>query len=188
LGERWQPSQSCDARQHHHDRAVECDHQHGHRRLQQHRRPIVLDLGQNGITFSSVENGVQFDMDADGEKEQLAWTNGEDGLLVMDLDGSGAIENGTEVLSPYFKDGGFGNSLDALASLDGNGDGILDLSDAAFGDLRVWSDANRDGESQASELLGLSDIGIESIDLGAIVGDSQIDGQHVFAQGHFTMT
>jgi hypothetical protein len=149
--------------------------------------PIVLDLGQNGITFSNIENGVQFDMDADGEKEQLAWTNGEDGLLVMDLDGSGAIENGTEVLSPHFKDGGYGNSLDALTSLDDNADGILDLSDAAFGDLRVWSDANRDGESQASELLGLSDLGVESIDLGAIVGDSQIDGQHVFAQGQFTM-
>src|SRR5690606_10086825 len=56
--------------------------------------PILLDLGEAGIQLSG---SVQFDMDGDGQAQQLAWTGGQDGVLAMDLDGSGAIESGREI-------------------------------------------------------------------------------------------
>ena len=52
----------------------------------------------------------------------------------------------------------------ALAVLDSNGDGSISLADVDFTALRVWQDANGDGVSQASEMSGLSDLGIVSID------------------------
>ena len=67
--------------------------------------PIVLDLGEPGLNFSSGENGVTFDINADGVADQMAWTAGEDGILALDLDGSGTIDNGTEIFSPWFAGG-----------------------------------------------------------------------------------
>ena len=64
--------------------------------------PIVLDLDHNGISFSSLENGVSFDINHDGAADQLAWTaNGQDGILALDLDHSGKIESGNELLPPF---------------------------------------------------------------------------------------
>jgi hypothetical protein len=74
--------------------------------------PIVLDLGNEGIDLSYA---TAFDLHADGQLDNVAWTDGQDGLLVMDLDKSGAIENGTEVFSPDFGQGGYANALEALA-------------------------------------------------------------------------
>jgi hypothetical protein len=150
--------------------------------------PIVLDLGNPGISFTSVEDGVAFDMDGDGTAEQVAWTNGEDGLLVMDLDGSGAIENGREVVSPFFNGGGFADSVQALKSLDENSDGLIDLHDAAFDKLSVWIDADRDGISREGELRSLADLGIESIDVNADSVSYLLDVQNVFAEGSYTTT
>jgi hypothetical protein len=150
--------------------------------------PIVLDLGDLGIELTGADDGVMFDTDGDGGLERTGWTSGEDGILVMDLDGSGAIENGNEVISPFFNGGGFVDSVHALASLDGNSDGLIDDNDAAYGQLKVWIEGDRDGISQSGELLSLADLGIESIDLNAQTADYTIEGQQIFAQGSFTMT
>src|SRR5262249_47336427 len=64
--------------------------------------PIVVDLGTKGISFTSFVDGVHFDINGDGVLDQVAWTTGADGLLAYDLNGSGAIENGSELLSPFF--------------------------------------------------------------------------------------
>jgi VCBS repeat-containing protein len=145
--------------------------------------PIILDLGARGIALS---NTVSFDMDADGHAQGVAWTNGEDGILAVDLNGDGRIDSGREILSPWFNGGGFAHSLDALASLDSTGDGVLDANDVAFGALRVWVDANSNGITDAGELLSLSDLGITAINLATIAGSGAIDGQNVLANGSFS--
>ena len=55
--------------------------------------PIVLDLGAPGISLTSLTHGVQFDINADGMLDQIAWTSGSDGMLAYDLDGSGKIDD-----------------------------------------------------------------------------------------------
>jgi Ca2+-binding RTX toxin-like protein len=104
----------------------------------------------------------------------------------MDLDGSGAIESGNEVLSETFNGFGFGSSMEALRSLDTNVDGMVDNLDAQFGDLRIWRDGNSDGVSQADELLSLDDLGVVSISVQEEIRDEVIDGQQVYAGGTFT--
>jgi hypothetical protein len=148
--------------------------------------PIVLDLGEKGIAFKSLAYGVHFDVNADGTLDQLAWTTGEDGFLAYDLDGSGKIENGTELFTPNFAGSHYADGLSALASLDSNSDGSIDASDAAFNDLLVWQDANHDGISDTTELSSLTDFGIAAISLGATPADGDIDGQMLQNQGSFS--
>ena len=149
--------------------------------------PIVLDLGQHGISFTSLENGVGFDINHDGVQDQIAWTaNGEDGILAFDLDGSGKIEGGKELFTPNFNGGQFADGIAALASLDGNHDGVIDSQDQAFGDLVVWQDANHNGVSETGELATLGDLGVTSISLSTTPGGAPIDGQHIAGTGSFT--
>jgi T1SS-143 domain-containing protein len=149
--------------------------------------PIVLDLGQHGISFTSLENGVGFDINHDGAQDQVAWTaNGEDGILAFDLDGSGKIEGGKELFTPNFNGGQFADGIAALASLDGNDDGVIDGHDQAFGDLVVWQDVNHNGVSETGELAKLGDLGITSISLSTTPGGAPIDGQHIAGTGSFT--
>ena len=148
--------------------------------------PIVLDLGNAGISLTPIEQGVQFDMDGDGIRDRMAWTAGEDGILAFDLDGSGTIQSGKEIVSPWFAGGNFADSLAALATLDGNRDGRIDAHDADFGNLLVWQDVNHDGVSDPDELYGLADRGITGIALDATPLDGYLDGQMLLAQGTFS--
>jgi serralysin len=150
--------------------------------------PIIFDLGTKGISFTSFVDGVQFDINGDGAPDQIAWTTGDDGILAYDLDGSGVIENGSEIFSPVLGGGSFSSSLAALASLDSNSDGMIDASDAGFGDLLVWQDQSHDGVSDTGELSTLTDFGITSISLSASASQAYIDGQAVFSEGSFTYT
>ena len=148
--------------------------------------PLILDLGNHGISLAGIDHGVSFDINADGTPDQVAWTTGEDGILVLDVNGNGTIDSGAEMFSPYFAGGDYASSLASLASLDSNGDGVMDANDAEFANLTVWQDANHDGVSQANELASLGDHGITSIDLQATPANDTIDGQQVLSQGSFT--
>ena len=64
--------------------------------------PIVLDLDGDGVELLGLAAGVTFDVDADGMGESTGWVSPDDGMLVMDVDGSGAIENMSEVFSEVF--------------------------------------------------------------------------------------
>jgi hypothetical protein len=148
--------------------------------------PLILDLGQPGISFSSLANGVQFDMNADGVRDQVAWTTSDDGFLAYDLDGSGTIDSGAEIFSPVFGGGNHASGLAALASLDSDGNGVIDRGDTAFANLLVWQDTNHDGVSEPGELSTLADHGITAINLNATAADREIDGQMQQAEGTFT--
>ena len=147
--------------------------------------PLILDLGAPGLAFTSGENSVSFDINADGVADQMAWTAGEDGILALDVDGNGTIDNGSEIFSPWFAGGSHAGSLAALATLDDNGDGVIDSGDAAFGNLQVWQDLDHDGVSDAGELKSLADHGITGINLDATPVDGTVDGQQLVAEGTF---
>ncbi|MBJ7576779.1 choice-of-anchor K domain-containing protein [Devosia sp. MC532] len=148
--------------------------------------PIILDLDGNGVGFSSLSHGVVFDLNGDGAKDKLAWSNTSDGILVYDGNENGIADDGTELFTPWFQGGSFVSGADALASLDSNGDGIISPEDEAFSKLRIWQDDNGDGFTDAGELKTLVEHGITSIDASTSSTGQEIDGQTVVGTGTFT--
>ncbi|MBB3539883.1 VCBS domain-containing protein [Rhizobium sp. BK399] len=150
--------------------------------------PIILDLDHNGVALTTLDHGVQFDINADGHKDQIAWTAGSDGILAFDVDGNGKIDNGSEIFSPHFAGGSYVDGLAALATLDSNHDGKIDAADEAFSKLTVWQDLNHNGITDSGELSSLSDHSISSISLDANASNSEINGQSILADGSYTLT
>ncbi|WP_348641936.1 DUF5801 repeats-in-toxin domain-containing protein [Mesorhizobium sp. B2-6-1] len=152
-----------------------------------HIDPIILDLNHDGFAFSDLSHGVQFDINGDETKDQIAWNTSHDGMLAVDLNHDGKIDDGTELFTPSFGGGKFASGAAALASLDGNHDGVIDHNDAAFSSLLIWKDANANGTSEAGELSHLADNGIVSISTAANPAVGEIDGQTVTGNGTFQM-
>jgi hypothetical protein len=141
--------------------------------------PLILDLDGNGVKTSTVDDGVVFDVFANGNAVQVAWTDGIDGFLVLDRDGDGAITTGAEMFGDFthMQDGTLAkDGFEALRDLDSNSDGLFDANDDLFDLVQVWVDANRDGVSDASELFGLSELGIKSIHLNPESSDRVENG------------
>ena len=71
--------------------------------------PIIVDTGRDGYELTSLDNGVRFDLNADGVPELVAWTrrNSDDEFLAMDRNGNGRIDSGAELFgnrSPAYAD------------------------------------------------------------------------------------
>jgi hypothetical protein len=153
--------------------------------------PLVLDLDGDGIETTTLAAGVVFDLDANGTAERAAWVAGGDGLLVRDLDGNGLITSGAELFGSGTTLANGAKALDgfaALAGLDSNGDGIINASDAAFGQLQVWVDANGDAQTDAGELRSLADLGIASLGLQSQASTEVNNGNAVGLLGSYTTT
>lgn len=139
--------------------------------------PVLIDVSGDGFRLTDAVGGVLFDLNRDGVRERLSWTSvgSDDAWLALDLDGSGAIEDGSELFGNYARQpppsaGQQKNGFLALAVYDrpaegGNGDGVIDTRDSVFPLLRLWRDADHDGVSQPGELHTLAGLGLKSISL-----------------------
>jgi Ca2+-binding RTX toxin-like protein len=132
--------------------------------------PLIFDLDGDGVETTGIKAGTYFDHGGDGFAEETGWVEKDDGLLVLDRNNNGRIDSGKELFgdSTLLANGQkAANGFAALAELDQNNDGLIDVQDAAFADLRVWKDADSDGISQAEELLTLTEAGVKSIATGS---------------------
>ncbi|MGG1948656.1 calcium-binding protein [Trinickia sp. NRRL B-1857] len=137
--------------------------------------PLVLDLTGSGVRTVGINAGAHFDYNGTGFAQQTAWVTPDEGILVLDKNGDGNI-TGDELIGNAGTDAttAAANGFTTLASLDSNGDGVIDSHDAGFANLRVWVDANGDGKSEAGELKTLTELGITSISL-AYTGENVTD-------------
>jgi hypothetical protein len=140
--------------------------------------PLVLDLDGDGIHPTQLSDGVQFDLFASGQMTQSAWLGGGDGLLVLDRNNNGLIDDGSELFGDSSFAQSWGDGFQALAQLDSDGDGQVDAHDPLYAELRVWVDANHDGIGPASEWLTLPQAGVASLSTRAhnVVSGAVADG------------
>jgi hypothetical protein len=122
--------------------------------------PIVLDLDGNGIhTVSRAGSGSFFDMFGDGHAVASGWVSGGDGLLAVDRNGNGRIDDIHDLFGGTAKGAGYAQ----LAAYDSNNDGLVDDLDSNFGQLMIWRDANGNHQTDAGELMTLSQAGVTSL-------------------------
>jgi hypothetical protein len=126
--------------------------------------PLVLNF--NGSSAQLTERQFQFDLNADGRQEQIAFLKPGSGFLALDKNGDGRINDGSELFGPQS-----GNGFQELARYDQDGNMFIDEADAIFQQLKVWTkDAN--GEDR---LLALGQAGVGAIYLGHIGSEFRLD-------------
>jgi len=67
-------------------------------------------------------------------------------------------------------------------------DGLLDANDQAFGELKIWKDANGNGKTEAGDLISLKDQGINSLSLNATASTEVNNGNIIGLMGSYTTT
>lgn len=138
--------------------------------LERMASPLVLDLDGNGIqTLGLTGTGIHFDHDSNGFAEKTAWVGPNDGLLILDLNHNGKVDNGRELFGNHtlLANGKLAkNGFEALAQYDSNKDGRIDRRDPIWGRLRVWRDNNSNGITDAGEWLALEAANTSALLLG----------------------
>jgi hypothetical protein len=135
--------------------------------------PIAIDLDGDGIkTISIGLSHVNFDITGDGVAERTGWLSPNDAFLVIDSNGNKKIDGVNEMFGGLNRGEGFAE----LASLDGNGDGVINKGDEAFSSLRLWQDQNSNGITDKGEILKLKSQDISELSLDYAVSDRMDNG------------
>lgn len=116
--------------------------------------PLVVNFAVPSARLS--DGKIQFDIDADGQAEQISFLAPGSGFLTLDKDGNGKVDDGNELFGARS-----GNGFADLATYDSDHNGWIDESDPIWQSLRVWS---RDTAGQ-DEMSSLSSHGIGALAL-----------------------
>lgn len=119
--------------------------------------PLVLNF--SGTAAQLVNQRFAFDLNADGQSEQINFVGPGSGFLVFDRNRDGKINDGRELFGPQTNDG-----FQELSALDSDGNGWIDENDPAFAELQVWT-RDADGSDQLRSLasLGVGAIGLNNV-------------------------
>ena len=93
--------------------------------------PLVINFNGRAAELSGMR--FAFDLDADGNTEQISGLSSGSGFLALDRNQDGKINNGLELFGPAS-----GQVFGELAKLDSDGNGWLDENDPLYAELRVW--------------------------------------------------
>lgn len=118
--------------------------------------PLVINLGSDIAEVS--DKKFYFDLDADGEEEEISELGSGSGYLALDKNGDGIINDGSELFGTKSGDG-----FADLAAYDEDGNGWIDEADAIFSKLKVWV-KDENGENR---LLDLKEADVGAIYLGS---------------------
>ena len=121
-----------------------------------------------------------FDISERGMCDAFDWPTPATPWLAMDVDGSGAIERGSELFGSGTRlpsGARATHGFEALAVLDSDGDGAITPRDARWDELRLWEDHDGDRRGAMAELEGLAMRGLVRIDLDYRSDDRRCDAR-----------
>lgn len=125
--------------------------------------PLVINFDGTGVGLTQTR--FAFDLDSDGSTEQIASLRPGNGYLVLDRNGDGVVNNGTELFGPSS-----GRGFQELAAFDEDGNHFIDEGDSIYQQLRIWL-THEDGSSQ---LVALGDKQVGAIYLGHVSSPFQL--------------
>lgn len=128
--------------------------------------PLVINLDGNIAELS--DQTFFFDIDGDGEKDEISRLASGSGYLALDKNGDGIINDGTELFGTSS-----GNGFADLAKYDSDGNGFIDEGDEIWSKLKIWI-MDEDGNEQ---LVSLADKGVGAICLQNASTDFALTGQ-----------
>lgn len=130
--------------------------------------PLVLAFDPDShVAFTSPEATF-----AIGRAANTEWVSASTPWLARDLDGSGCIEDQSELFGAP-TDGSGDSGFDKLRALDDNGDGFVDAQDAAFASLVLWFDRDQDKRCTAGELMSLSEARVLRLDVQRVTSSPE---------------
>jgi hypothetical protein len=119
--------------------------------------PLVINYSGSAAQLSDYQT-IEFDLDMDGKKEEIAALEPGSGYLALDRNGDGKINDGSELFGPSTN-----NGFAELADYDEDGNGWIDENDSVFSNLKIWSRTNG-GEDV---LTAIGKVGVGAIYLGS---------------------
>lgn len=117
--------------------------------------PLVINLNTNIASVS--DQKFFFDLDSDGEEEEISMLNSNSGYLSLDKNNDGIINNGSELFGTKS-----GNGFQDLQQYDSDENGWIDEADEIFKKLKIWTM----DEHGNSRLIDLQTAGVGAIYLG----------------------
>jgi hypothetical protein len=139
--------------------------------------PLVINLGNQPVALTATK--YAFDIDSDGQADQISFVGNQSGFLALDLNEDGIINNGAELFGASTGDG-FGD----LAKFDLDGNKWIDENDEVYNKLRIWM-KDEDGNDQ---LLALGQLGVGAIYLGHAHTTFDLNNSHNELQGRVRNT
>ena len=128
--------------------------------------PLVINLDTDVAELS--DQTFYFDIDGDGEQDEISQLGAGSGYLALDKNGDGVINDGSELFGTAS-----GNGFADLAKYDGDGNGWIDENDAIWQKLKIWTK----DENGNDVLYRLAEKGVGAICLQNTSTDFTVMGQ-----------
>lgn len=139
--------------------------------------PLVINLDGNIAELS--DQTFLFDLDGDGQKDEINRLGAGSGFLALDKNGDGVINDGNELFGTKS-----GNGFADLAAYDTDHNGFIDEGDEIWDKLKIWV-MDENGEGQ---LYSLAEKGVGAICLQNAVTDFAITDENNQAKGRIRNT
>lgn len=123
--------------------------------------PLVINYSGGAAELSDMK--FEFDLTADGNKEEISYLKPGVGFLVFDKNEDGKINDGSEMFGPST-----GNGFSELAAYDEDKNNWIDENDSIYQKLALWHKSNN-----VDSLVNLREANVGAIYLGNV--DSQFD-------------
>lgn len=127
--------------------------------------PLVINLDTDVAELS--DQKFFFDIDADGEEDEISGLGSKSGYLALDQNNDGKINDGSELFGTASGDG-----FADLEKYDEDGNGWIDENDAVWSKLQIWCK----DEQGRDVLYRLADKGVGAICLQRAATDFTLQG------------